>query len=215
MAVRTRVSLFFWIWAGLCAGACALSGTGDSITGPIDTVRPALDALQVTSEDRLTITFTEPMLVPGVTSPVNYHVSGMGAGSLSAHPGNVSGSGPYTLAWPGEEMRDGEQLTVTASGLQDRLGNFIDTGASSASGTAMGIPPVFSVLTAEPAQARPGDRVTTFLYRLRAAQRRAGPAYQRQLRHNHQHRYIRRLFLCLYGASGRSPRSDNHQYHRF
>jgi formylglycine-generating enzyme required for sulfatase activity len=100
-----------------------LTGSGDSAPGALETIRPALDSISVPPESGITATFSEPMLAPGVTAPGNYAVSGAGAGTLNANPDGVSGSGPYTLTWAAGEMRDGEAVTLTATGVQDAAGN--------------------------------------------------------------------------------------------
>jgi hypothetical protein len=80
-------------------GAYALTGTGDSNVGLIETVPPTLDKVSATNEHSLTATFSETMLAPGATSTENYAVSGLGAGSLAATPSEATGSDPYILNW--------------------------------------------------------------------------------------------------------------------
>lgn len=100
------------------------------------------------------------MLAPGVTTPGNYAVSGLGAGTLAATPDGVSGTGPYTLTWSSGEMQDSASITVTATGLQDLAGNPMDPAHSSASCAGIGIAPVFADLLVTPSQASVGDTVT-------------------------------------------------------
>lgn len=144
----------------LSVSVYALEGSGDSAPGALETVRPTLGALSVPSEASIAATFSEPMLAPGVTTAGNYAVSGLGAGNLNASPDTVSGSGPYTLTWAAGEMRDGETVTLTATGLQDAVGNPIDPGANSASAAGVGAAPIFSGLAADPAQAAVDEAVT-------------------------------------------------------
>ena len=88
-----------------------------------ETVSPTLDSLSAVTERSLSAAFSEPMLAPGVTTPGNYAVSGLGAGTLGAHPTGAAGTGPCGLTWSAGEMRNGATVTVTATGLQDLVGN--------------------------------------------------------------------------------------------
>jgi len=119
-----------------------------------------LDGISVPSEAGIVATFSEPMLAPGVTTPGNYAVSGLGAGTLNPNPDAVTGSGPYALTWSAGEMLGGEPVTLTATGVQDAVGNPIDTGTNSASAAGVGTPPVFSGLAVDPAQASVEETVT-------------------------------------------------------
>ena len=118
-------------------GAFALTGSDDSATGALETVRPGIESLTVTSGASIEVSFTEPMLGPGVTTADNYAVSGLGAGTLSAHPTTVDGTDPYTLSWTSGDMV-GTTVTVTVTGLQDLVGNPIDPEGDSASGMGIG-----------------------------------------------------------------------------
>ena len=143
-------------------GAFAVTGSGESGTIPLETVSPTLDAVVPVSERTLSATFSEPMLWPGITAPGNYAVSDVGAGTLNPSPDAVVGSGPYTLIWLEGEMRNGATVTVTATGLQDALGNPIDPAGNSASCTGLGIGPTFA-LSANPSQAEVDEPVTITL----------------------------------------------------
>lgn len=154
-----RTLAFSFLMVALSMSAHALAGAGDSETSALDTVSPSLQSVSALTEHSLSATFSEPMLAPGATMPGNYEVSGAGAGSLSANPDGVSGSGPYALSWSAGEMLDGASITITATGLQDVVGNPIDPALSSASGDGLGIPPVFSNLSANPLQAHRGETV--------------------------------------------------------
>jgi formylglycine-generating enzyme required for sulfatase activity len=155
---RFAASLFAVI--GSCLPTYALTGSGDSPAGALETVPPVLDAITVTSDASVEAAFSEPLLAPGGDVPGNYTLSGLGAGTLTPTPDSVTGSGPYGLLWSSGEMLDGGPVTLTVNGVQDALGNPIDTGANSASATGMGIPPVFSGLTVTPTIAGPGDTVS-------------------------------------------------------
>ncbi|HPO12900.1 MAG TPA: SUMF1/EgtB/PvdO family nonheme iron enzyme, partial [Candidatus Hydrogenedentes bacterium] len=162
--MRQVISILIAVFCGISLGAQALTGSGDSAAGPLETVPPSLHSVSAATEGSLSAAFSEPMLAPGVTTPGNYAVSGLGAGTLTATPANVSGTGPYTLSWTSGEMLDGASVTVTATGLQDAVGNLIDPAHNNASCAGIGIAPVFSNLTATPAQAAKGDTVTiTFM----------------------------------------------------
>jgi len=141
-------------------GAFALTGSGDSASGALETVSPTLDLVSAVTEKSLSATFSEPMRTPGVTTPGNYAVSGSGVGTLGVNPDGISGGGPYTLSWTAGEMQDGATLTLTASGLQDLVGNPIEPAQNSASCAGLGIAPVFTNLAASPAQASAGETVT-------------------------------------------------------
>lgn len=81
----------------LCA--FALTGSGDSASGALETVSPRLDSVSAVTEKSLSAPFSEAMRKPGVTTPGNYGVSGLGAGTPAVHPNGVKGDGPYSLTW--------------------------------------------------------------------------------------------------------------------
>ncbi len=141
-------------------GAQALTGSGESASGALETVSPTLVSVSAVTERSVSATFSEGMLAPGATTPGNYSASGLGAGTLAAHPDVVSGGGPYTLSWSAGEMQDGASVTVTATGLQDAVGNPINPAQNSASCAGIGFAPVFTNLAASPAQASVTETVT-------------------------------------------------------
>ncbi len=145
----------------LSVGAYALTGSGDSATGLLETVSPSLNVASIIAAQSMTAEFSEPMLGPAVTLPHHYALSGLGVGTLTPMPFGVSG-GPtsYTLEWAAGEMRDGVSLTLTAVGLQDLLGNPIRPDANHASATGVGVAPVFSDLLVTPLRASAGETVT-------------------------------------------------------
>ncbi len=144
---------------GVCLSAHAFSGSGESVSGTLETISPTIQSVSALTDASLSATFSEPMLDPGMTTPANYAVSGLGAGTLSQHPDGISGTGPYTLTWSAGEMQNGASVTVTATGLQDVVGNPIEPAHCSASGTGIGIVPIFTNLVANPAQASEGETV--------------------------------------------------------
>ncbi len=145
---------------GTSLGAFALTGSRDSDKISLETVSPVLESVTPASEQSLSVTFSEPMLSPGVTTPGMYAVSGPGAGTLGINPATADSSGPYTLSWADGEMLGGESLTVTAAGVQDLAGNVIRPAQASASCAGLGVAPVFSNFHALPAEAATGDHVT-------------------------------------------------------
>lgn len=157
----------FYKWVLVCSlifvvslGAHGLSGSGDSAIGTLDTVSPTLDSVAPVTERSVSATFSEAMLDAGATVAGNYAVSDTGMGTLNANPDGVSGTGPYTLTWASGEMLSGASVTITASSLQDTLGNQINPGGNSATCNGLGIPPVFSTLLAVPNHASAGQTVT-------------------------------------------------------
>lgn len=117
--------------------ASALTDSEDSATGALETVRPSIEGLTVTSTTSMEVLFSEPMLEPGILTPDNYSVCGLGAGTLNAHPTMVDGSDPYTLSWAwGETV--GTTVTVRVTGLQDLAGNPIDPEGDHVSGMGIG-----------------------------------------------------------------------------
>jgi len=141
------------------ASAFALSGSGESESGSLDTVSPRLAAVTA-GPASLSAAFSEPMLAPGVITMQNYAISGQGTGSLAVHPTGVSDPAPYLLTWSTGEMRHGATITLTASGVQDVAGNPIDPAFSSAATPGMGVSPEFTGLAVHPPQAVAGDTVT-------------------------------------------------------
>ena len=65
MKRMTRVLAVVVMALGMSLGAHALTGSGDSASGPLETVRPTLDSVMVTTGSSLDLFFSEPMLAPG------------------------------------------------------------------------------------------------------------------------------------------------------
>jgi formylglycine-generating enzyme required for sulfatase activity len=144
----------------LCLPVRALTGSADSAVGSLETIRPTLTGLTVSSGLSIDSTFSEPMLSSSVTVPQNYLISGDGAGTLLLNPSTVTGNSSVTLTWANGEMRDGATVSLTVIGVQDLLGNPIDTSANEASGVGVGLAPVFSGLSVTPSIAGAGDVVS-------------------------------------------------------
>lgn len=123
----------------LAGSAMAYVGQLDSAAGPLDTVGPTVSSATARTGQMIDVTFSEPMLEPGVTTAANYTISGDGAGTLAATPSTVSGAGPYTLSWDSGKMRGGMPVTVTVTDVQDPVGNAI-TSPNSADGTGVEMP---------------------------------------------------------------------------
>lgn len=140
--------------------ALALTGSGVSPVTPLETVSPVVQSAAALTERSLSVTFSEPLLAPGGTTPGNYTVSGPGLGTLSAVPDTVTGSGPHTLTWTAGEMRNGAAVTVSVSGVQDAVGNPLLPASATASASGMGVAPVFTALLVTPSSASEGDTVT-------------------------------------------------------
>ena len=138
----------------------ALTGSADSGTGMLETVKPVLVSAVTQGERAVSVTFSEQMLQPGIVEPENFSVSMPGAGTLAPHPSGVNGTGPYELTWERGEMLGGAPLKVTVSGVQDLLGNPIDMASASASAVGVGSPPEVSGLNVSPVQADSGETVT-------------------------------------------------------
>lgn len=138
-----------WTWVivaslALATPALAFVGQGASGPGVIDTVRPTVSSLTAQSTQTVSVSFSKSMRSPGVTTPANYALSGAGIGNLGATPSSVGGTGPYIVTWNAGEMLDGGSVTLTASGLQDTLGNLLGT-PSSGVGTGIGTIPTGSL----------------------------------------------------------------------
>ncbi len=156
-----RVILFIGVAALLFSlSAGALEGTAESDTIVLETVSPQLQSVSAATSNSLSAVFNEAMLAPGVTTPGNYAVSGLGIGTLDATPSEVTGSGPYTLGWATGEMQQGGPVTLAVTALRDVKGNPIDPAYVSASCTGQGDAPEFSGLAIDPSTAKEGTKVT-------------------------------------------------------
>lgn len=138
--------------------AYGVTGSGISSRTHLETVSPSLQSVAPSSEKALTATFSESMLAPGVTTPANYTIAGLGTGTLTSAPDTlVGGPSIFTLGWDAGEMRDGAPLTLTATDLQDSVGNLIAGNAAFCNG--LGIAPIFTNVIISPTEARPGKTV--------------------------------------------------------
>lgn len=148
------------LFLSVTLSAYAVTGSGTSTMTPLETVSPSLYSATAVADNGISVTFSEPMLEPGVVSPGNYTVSGLGIGTLLLSPTGVS-DGPelFHLNWTTSEMRDGVALTLTVSGVQDAVGNPIYPDPDSVSLVGKGTAPVFSDLSVEPSTASAGDIV--------------------------------------------------------
>lgn len=174
MRLRLLCSVALVFQAALWASpAWSQSGSGESQTGRLESVRPRLTGIAVPGLRTVTATFSEPLFTPGTSVPSNYTLSGPGRGTLGSTPGgSAGGSGPIRLDWNSGEMRNGAAITLSVSGLQDAVGNPINPAFASTGGTGVGVPPVFSGLVVQPAVAGPGQEV---LLRFTASEPLSGP----------------------------------------
>lgn len=146
------------LFLSLTLSAYAVTGSGTSTMTPLETVSPLLYSATAVADNGISVTFSEPMLEPGVVSPGNYTVAGLGIGTLLPSPTGVSdGPEEILLNWTVGEMRDGVTLTLTVSGVQDVVGNPIYPDPDSVSLAGKGTVPVFSGLSVEPSTASAGD----------------------------------------------------------
>ena len=120
-----------------CAtSAVASSGSSDSAAAALETIQPTVTALSVSTTREVTISFDEP--VTGAETSANYAVSG-NVGNLAATPDTAASAGgnDYALTWSAGEMLGGGNVTITASGIQDAVGNPVSLSADSASAASI------------------------------------------------------------------------------
>lgn len=134
-------------------GAFALTGSGDTAVTPLETVSPQLESVSAVSDASLTATYTEQVRDTAATTPGNYTAVGGGIGTLAPNPTTATGTGPYTLDWASGEMQEARPLTVTVTGVQDAVGNPIQSFGNHATCMGKGTAPVFSDLVATPPRA--------------------------------------------------------------
>lgn len=154
LSLNASPCLVFLAFLCMSHNAVSVTGSGDSPATLLETVSPVLQSAEAVSDKSVAATFSEALLAPGATTAANYTVSGEGAGTLDASPSGAAG-GPeaFTLDWTAGEMRNGVSLALTASGLQDTVGNLIHPAANAASFEGLGTAPVFSGVTVLPPQA--------------------------------------------------------------
>lgn len=127
VGLLSLVAVSAWAWS---------SGYGDSTTGSLETVRPTVSALSVSTTREVGIAFDEPVV--GADNPANYAISDH-AGNLAANPDVAASAGgsDYTLTWNAGEMLGGGNVTVTVSGVQDAVGNPMNAAFASASAASV------------------------------------------------------------------------------
>ncbi|HPC16442.1 MAG TPA: immunoglobulin domain-containing protein [Candidatus Hydrogenedentes bacterium] len=91
-------------------------------------IPPGLADATVMDLRMVLVVFSEWMGSDAVNAE-NYTLSGSGRGTLAEHPNSVedTGMGMYRLQWASGEMLDGGDITITASGVADLVGNPIGT----------------------------------------------------------------------------------------
>jgi formylglycine-generating enzyme required for sulfatase activity len=144
----------------LAGTAEALTGSGVSAPGFIETVAPVLVEVEPITSNSVELRFSEPLLSGelSLVAPSNYQIAGIGRGTLAQNPSTVNGSGPIVLGWQVGEMFGGETVRVGVTAVRDQLGNLgfqLETET-----IALGEAPEFINLEVSPAKARPGDVVS-------------------------------------------------------
>ncbi|MBI2425866.1 MAG: putative Ig domain-containing protein [Candidatus Hydrogenedentes bacterium] len=102
---------------------------------------PSVSQVQVQDTTHVDVIFSEAM-GPAAIAPQNYTISGDGVGTFADRPDAVTEVQPnrFRLAWNSGDMRNGGDITITASGVADVAGNPIGTqNAGTAEGAAVGI----------------------------------------------------------------------------
>ncbi len=109
----------------------------------IDTTAPSLGSVSVTGYVTATVLFNQAMGA-GVTTPGNYTLSGTAQGTLAEHPSAVTslGANQYQLTWAAGEMLIGGDFTITATDMEDAIGNPMGANNSATHvGGGMGLAP--------------------------------------------------------------------------
>ncbi len=114
-------------------------------------VRPTVSSVTAQADGHeIDIAYSEPMGGAGVTTAVNYTVSGAGKGTLASNPTSVTlvGGNIYRLTWPTtEDMSGGGDITVTVTSgtAMDLAGNAVTaTNSATQLGGALGSTPTVS-----------------------------------------------------------------------
>ena len=113
------------------AGNSNTSAVGNP-TLTVDYTIPSVTTVQVQNTTTINVTFSKAMGGAGVTTPGNYVISGTGKGSFNSNPDSVSlsNSNTYSLTWSSGEMKTGDDVTITVTGVQDYIGNSISASNS-------------------------------------------------------------------------------------
>ncbi len=78
-----RYAGMYFMAVCLCVSfsASAITGSSPSTITPLETVSPTVESAAAVTDHSLSATFSEAMLVPEVSAPGNYAVSGLGIGT--------------------------------------------------------------------------------------------------------------------------------------
>ena len=122
-----------------------------SVSATLDTTKPQVTSVAVSSGSTVDVQFNEAMDPTDVLTASNYTVSGSGIGTFAANPNSITDQGGnlYRLTWTSGEMFDGGNITITVAGTASDLAlNLVDVGFASethASGAIGVAPQVVSV----------------------------------------------------------------------
>jgi len=116
----------------------------------VDQTPPTVTGVAVQTGLTVDVSFSEAMGA-GVTTSTNYALSGSGRGTLAANPDSVAlaSGNTYRLTWLAGEMKNGGDVTVTVSNVQDTAGNPIgspNSGTHAGGGTG-GVSPAVTNVT--------------------------------------------------------------------
>ena len=130
-------------WTDLVGNPPASSATSSNYT--VDTKIPTVTLVEVQTGLTIDVTFSEAM-GDGVTTALNYAVSGTGKGTLATNPtsvASVSGN-KFRCTWTTGEMFNGGNITITVTGAKDLAGNEINSNGTDTGG-AVGTVPTFVI----------------------------------------------------------------------
>lgn len=128
-----------------------LNTASNELAFEFDSIEPEVVLVEVVDGTSVGLTFSEPVDAVSASEAANYTISGLGQGSLNAFPSMVWQDDVdgylWRLWWSMGEMRNGQNLTVTAALVTDLAGNEVDAANNSGTdvGGAIGIPPTVTI----------------------------------------------------------------------
>ncbi len=130
VALRSATPLFALGMACIYAShGYALSGSGDSSTGTIDTVRPTVVSQEAIGPREIRVTYSEPLYEPVSVDPMYYTLGGeTGNLHLVTEPPalTIIGDLVYSFTWLEGEMGATGDIYLTPSLQRDLVGNLLD-----------------------------------------------------------------------------------------